>query len=497
MSRAGPALEQLLEPEAFHGNPALERSHTPVARHAPWWAPTLRILVMVISDCLTLIICGAFSYVFWAHAVRSQPADVYLQLLAFVPFFPLAYASVGLYPGFGLGPVQTLKRLSLRTTFTFLLLAATSFALRIPHHYARTWFVIALGLSLVMVPLTRWLINVACRHRRWWREPAIVYGIGPSLDRTLRTLDRSIWAGYRPDVVVRRSEPRDVSVDEPLRAVLDDARARGVRVALVTETAGMDATAVVHTLERWFRHVVLLRGSYSDHELAVEEAEVRNVGGMLGIEFPNQLSRLRNRSLKRLMDIVLGSLLVIATTPVIVAAMLAIRLTSRGSPIFRQEREGREGAPIQVLKLRTMYADAAERLDHHLGNDPDAAQEWQRRFKLKDDPRILPVIGALLRRWSLDELPQLWQVVRGEMSLVGPRPFPSYHLDAFDADFLALRRRVRPGLTGLWQVMVRSQGSLAEQEFFDTYYIRNWSLWMDIYVLAKTLTAVVSGRGAV
>jgi lipopolysaccharide/colanic/teichoic acid biosynthesis glycosyltransferase len=101
-----------------------------------------------------------------------------------------------------------------------------------------------------------------------------------------------------------------------------------------------------------------------------------------------------------------------------------------------------------------------------------------------------------LRRFSVDELPQLWNVVKGEMSLVGPRPFPEYHLRQFQPEFRDLRRRVRPGVTGMWQVMVRSNGGIEEQQLYDTYYIRNWSIWLDVWILFRTGWAVLTGRGA-
>jgi lipopolysaccharide/colanic/teichoic acid biosynthesis glycosyltransferase len=188
--------------------------------------------------------------------------------------------------------------------------------------------------------------------------------------------------------------------------------------------------------------------------------------------------------------------LAIVTLPVMVTAMVLVRLVSPGSPMYAQERAGAGGRMIRIHKLRTMYVDAEARLQRLLETDPAARAEWQKYFKLKRDPRILPGIGHLLRRCSLDELPQLWSVIIGEMSMVGPRPLPAYHLESFPEEFRTLRSRVLPGLTGLWQVSARSEGDLDVQERLDTYYIRNWSLWMDLYLMAKTFWTVIRGRGA-
>jgi lipopolysaccharide/colanic/teichoic acid biosynthesis glycosyltransferase len=222
----------------------------------------------------------------------------------------------------------------------------------------------------------------------------------------------------------------------------------------------------------------------------------RQFGGSIGFEVKKNLLLPRNLLLKASMDRALAFALFIMTLPVVGIAAVWIKLSSRGPAFYRQTREGLGGARIHVWKLRTMRMDGERILEQWLEKHPEDREQWQRHYKLRRDPRVLPGIGTLLRRTSLDELPQLWSIVRGEMSLVGPRPLPDYHLECFTAEFRELRTRVLPGLTGLWQVTTRSAGDAESIETLDTYYIRNWSPWLDLYILARTVTAVALARGA-
>jgi lipopolysaccharide/colanic/teichoic acid biosynthesis glycosyltransferase len=199
---------------------------------------------------------------------------------------------------------------------------------------------------------------------------------------------------------------------------------------------------------------------------------------------------------RRAVDVVVAAVLLVLATPVVALLMLAVRLASPGPSLFRQVREGRGGRPFVMLKLRTMHVDSARILAEHVGGNPAARIEWERFFRLTNDPRLIPGLGPFLRRTSLDELPQLWNILLGDMSLVGPRPLQAEPLAALRPEFRALRSSVRPGLTGLWQISGRSETDIRGLEELDAEYVRTRSLAGDLRILARTPAAVLSGRGS-
>jgi lipopolysaccharide/colanic/teichoic acid biosynthesis glycosyltransferase len=232
------------------------------------------------------------------------------------------------------------------------------------------------------------------------------------------------------------------------------------------------------------------------HDLQSLWLRTRMLGDTIGIEIRRDLCLRHNQVLKRAIDIIFAIPLALLVWPIIVVLALAIKLVDPGPAIYVQERVGRNWTTLRILKLRTMYADAEQRLEERLCRDPQARAEWQRFFKLAHDPRVLPIIGHFMRHTSLDELPQLWNVICGDMSLVGPRPFPAYHMTSFDDEFRIVRVSVQPGITGMWQVSSRSNGDLQVQKAQDLFYIRNWSIWLDIYILLQTVIVVLNGKGA-
>jgi Undecaprenyl-phosphate galactose phosphotransferase WbaP len=452
---------------------------------------------MATTDAAVIGLSGAVAYLSWAAPIHGQPADMYLELAPLVLVFVAGYARVGLYPGLGLGPVETLRRLTYITGFGFLVLTAFSFALKVPPLYSRATVVVAFVLSVFLVPLGRAAIARATRHWHWWAEPVVVIGTGPRARRAIRAIQSGRQVGYRVAAIVA-AEGTAGSEDQiegvPVVGGLERTAALaagGIRIAFL-ETE-MQTRQVFDRLQQDFHHVILLR-EFDD--LPVERVQVRNFGTLVGIEYTNNLLRPENRAAKRALDLVIGSVLLILVAPVLLIAALAVLLID-GRPIFfHQDRAGLAGRRISVTKIRTMRPDADRRLHEYLSASEEFRNEWRTRYKLRDDPRLIPGIGRLFRRFSIDELPQLWAVIVGDMSLVGPRPFPDYHLERFTPAFLEVRQRVRPGITGFWQITLRSEGSTDDQEALDGYYIRNWSVWFDLYVLARTVTAVASGRGA-
>ena len=211
------------------------------------------------------------------------------------------------------------------------------------------------------------------------------------------------------------------------------------------------------------------------------------------ISVHNQLSKPSLRASKRLFDIVGSAFLLLLLSPLF--AYVAYKVSrDGGSAFFGHVRVGQDGRKFKCYKFRSMVANAQEVLKDLLERDPVARAEWEKDFKLKNDPRINQ-IGHFLRRTSLDELPQLWNVLKGEMSLVGPRPVVHAELERYGDD-VVYYLMTKPGLTGLWQVSGRNDVDYATRVYFDTWYVKNWSLWTDIVILFKTISVVVARRGA-
>lgn len=197
---------------------------------------------------------------------------------------------------------------------------------------------------------------------------------------------------------------------------------------------------------------------------------------------------------KRIFDLVVGFPALLVALPFMILIAIAIKIDSKGPAIFGHTRVGKDGKSFKCLKFRTMVMNSQKILDNLLLENPQLREEWEKDFKLKNDPRITRV-GHFLRKTSLDELPQLINVLCGEMSLVGPRPIVSKEIEKYGIHFNDYKM-VPPGITGIWQVSGRNDIDYGERVQLDVWYIRNWSLWMDITILFRTICVVLNRKGA-
>ncbi len=194
------------------------------------------------------------------------------------------------------------------------------------------------------------------------------------------------------------------------------------------------------------------------------------------------------------MDILLVSIGSLVISPLLILLIIMVMIDSKGSPFYGQTRIGRGGKKFKALKFRSMVRDADIILKDYLEKHPELRKEWDATFKLKNDPRVTR-LGKFIRKYSLDEFPQLLNVLKGEMSLVGPRPIVDDEVNHYGDTFNPYTW-VRPGITGMWQVSGRSDTAYTERVHLDEYYVRNWSIWLDIYILIKTFAAVLRKEGA-
>jgi Undecaprenyl-phosphate galactose phosphotransferase WbaP len=472
--------------------PKLAVRPAPAAHWAPW----------VIFGADVVALEAAF---FLGYSVRLLLAswftkgigiEQFLGVAAGILLLPAINYQIGLYPGYLLGPVERLRRRVLATLAVFGgLVAWDSIVAR--GVLSRGVLLATFLFALVLPPLAESAIRALLVKRQRWGIPVIVLGAGETGRALVRTLVNQPQLGLNP-VAFLDNHPafwnqtiETVPVLGPLGLAPDFVQRAEAAIVALADIAEEDAATLLQELN--FRRLIVIPHLASVASMWVT---ARDLGGSLGFEIKKNLMVRRNHALKLVMDRLIAFPLFVASIPVLALAAVWIKLTSSGPAFYRQVREGLGGERLTVWKLRTMHVNGDSLLEDWFRVHPEDQAHWNLHFKLQRDPRILPAIGRLLRRTSLDELPQLWSVLKGEMSLVGPRPLPGYHLEQFSREFRTLRTRVLPGLTGLWQVSARSDGDLKVQEALDTYYIRNWSPWLDLYIVARTVAAVICGRGA-
>jgi Undecaprenyl-phosphate galactose phosphotransferase WbaP len=465
----------------------------PVRRFSALWRPN-RAVLLLLSDCLAVL--GTYwLLVMLRHAVTPLPLELYLRLSPVLLLAPFLGQALGTCRNIALPPPRELKALSLAITLTFMGLMIFMFATQSGEAMSRLVVLGAWVVSLFTAPVVRGLVRSCCCRRSWWASPLVLLGtekademranLGKYPERGLRVVAQVeaafTAAGLNPQLEdVARQYPKAYLL------LLPDA------FASCSSGNGQRLDFLPAELSHSFRAIMFLPGFLANNPLIW--LAPRDLGDGTALLVRWNLHDKYRLLLKRALDLGLIALSVCLTLPLGIIIALAVKFDSAGSPVYFQERIGRKGKSFRIYKFRTMEQDADTLLQKKLAEDSGLRREWEQERKLKKDPRVTRV-GAILRKTGLDELPQLWNALVGDMSLVGPRPIVGAEIEKYGPAFEEYIR-VRPGLTGLWQVSGRNDLSYGERVHLDQHYVSNWSVWFDIWILAKTVPVVLFGKGA-
>lgn len=430
----------------------------------------------------------------------ERPAYAIMSLALIV--FGSTYILIGHYRSINVNQVEELRHLSVTTTIIFMILFTFNLLMS-----ASIVPPLMLGLSwlftIVMIPLARLIIRWIGTKLGIWGEPVVVIGNGSLSRKVVAYLLKNAHCGMKPVLVVDgldQNPQNGVNPDFPIpvTSLASETKPfarphRDVRTAIIVapDLPAPVCEAIARGEHYGFTNIITITNTVNTRNFGLKPVDF---GGVMGFEERHyELNRFEDR-LIRIFDLLLVLFALPILAPVFLLIITAIKVDSRGSVFYRQARIGKSGKPFKVLKFRTMVQNADQVLARYLQENPRFRAEWDANHKLKDDPRITRV-GKFLRKASLDEFPQLWNVIKGEMSLVGPRPIVTDEIKRYGDRFIYYAQ-VPPGLSGLWQVSGRNDTGYQERVSLDEYYVRNRSIWMNLHIIIRTILVVIRRNGA-
>ena len=384
-----------------------------------------------------------------------------------------------LYPGYGLTAVKELEQMSKATCMAFILLTTLSYLNKAYLIFPRSIILLAWFICLFLIPIIRFIARNILSRTNLYGIPVIVFGDSSWALEVIASLNRVRRLGWKP-----------IS-SQPVSTYSKAPKNHQKSIAILAFDHGVPLSQKIRDFSQVFHKVVVVEESNNYGSLWVE---IRDLDSFMGLEYKYHLLSRMNHFVKKAIDFIGALILLIFLSPLLLITCLLVKLDSEGPVFYRQERLGRDFKKINVIKFRSMVPDADQRLEDLLKKDANAREKFKKYHKLEKDPRITRV-GRFIRRFSIDEFPQLVNVLKGDMSLSGPRAYLPSELEEMGS-YAATILRVRPGMTGWWQVLGRHSTSFQKRLQMDEYYISNWSIWMDVYIYLKTVGVVFKGKGA-
>jgi Undecaprenyl-phosphate galactose phosphotransferase WbaP len=426
----------------------------------------------------------------------SIPPDAFSAIMAQgLVIFTIIYALNGLYPGFGSTAVEETRQIFYSLTLGYGVLALVIYFQQAGQDMSRTIFVLAWGLGCILNIVFRFALRNRFSLLHWWGTPVLVVGPVERTHDVIHKLNNCRRLGLRPVLIFDEACPPEITqvlrvpVTNSLLTVESFIGSRRIDYAVFVGQDIQDQ--ILRWLGERFASVLLVLDISPLGSLWVKTMDLE---GRLTLKTQYHLLNRNATVMKRIFDLLGGWISGLILSPIMLIIALLIRIDSPGPILYSHERMGRGGKKFPCYKFRTMQVGAEEQLNDLLQSDSSALQEYQLYHKLSNDPRITRV-GRILRKFSLDELPQIWNIITGDLSLVGPRAYLPRECNDMGS-YASLILRISPGLTGWWQVMGRHSTTFNERLRLDEYYLSNWSLWMDFFIIIKTVWILLSGKGA-
>ena len=389
-----------------------------------------------------------------------------------------------------MNPVEELRRLVLSSLGSFVLFGAVLSVTRENFAFSRVALISSCCLSTFMLPFGRFFSRYLLWKMKIGSIPAVIIG-----DKELAASTVAKMANDDYSILSLKASSCNAEIfpglpDMNMEQLIEFARKEDINYLIYCNESGNYSREMEDLLSD-FLHVLVVNNTERFPVLWTYPVSFYHY---FSFEIGNRLLRKGVLLEKRILEVILSAFgLIVAFIPGIFLAIL-VKFSSRGPVFYRAKRLGKDGKTIYVLKFRTMNPDADDKLEQLLAENPDLMAEWEKNFKLDNDPRITK-IGRFLRQTSLDELPQFINVLKGEMALIGPRPIVEKEVAYYGEDYKVFSS-VKPGITGLWQVSGRSDVDYEERVALDVFYVNNWSIWLDFYIFVATFNAVLFRRGA-
>jgi len=470
-------------------------------RSIPLWldryALSLMTAAMICSDLIALLIAGGGAVLLRLLMLGPINNDIIIWIVPISMLMVIKFSLQQLYPATGLGVVEEFHRLTISISLIFIVVSTLLLVLKEGAVISRFIFVLFWLTSMMTIPALRLVIRHVMTRLELWGEPVAIIGALEPARRLYEQFRQDPKIGLRPVIILT---PEKDGWDGTLKMPVDSMdrleifrQQNHVRVAAVLYDDLSEVEAICNRYRDTFERIALF-DSNGNH-FFFNKMQVQQYGGLISLEVRHSLLDPWAQTFKRVIDVVITGLALMVIWPFFVIGAGLIYLDSPGSIFYQQVRIGKKGKRFTLFKLRTMHLNADDVLSSTLEKDAALKKEWDKYQKLNKDPRITRV-GKLLRRFSIDELAQLWNVLRGEMSLVGPRPILPNQQQLYGENYQHYVR-VLPGISGLWQISGRNQTTFSRRAELDMEYVMSWSVWLDIYVMVRTVWVVLKRNGAV